>query len=142
MKNRLSLTSLFLILAVAAVPALRAQDAAPADKTEQKRERGPGGGRGPNLEQIAQDLGLTADQKAKIGPILKDHAKQMQDIRKDESLSREDKMAKGKAVREDERKQIAAILTPEQLKKFEERRERGPRGGDRPAKGDKPADPK
>ncbi len=138
MKNRLKLIPVFVALALAAVPALRAQDAA-TDKPEQKRERGPGGGRGPNLDQIAQDLGLTADQKAKIEPILKAHAKQMQDIRKDESASREDKMAKGKAVREDERKQIAAILTPEQLKKFDERRERGPRGGgDRPPKGEKP----
>jgi len=137
MKNRLKLIPFCLALVLAAVPALRAEDAA-TDKPEQKRERGPGG-RGPNLEQLAQDLGLTADQKAKIGPILKDHAKQMQEIRKNETLSREDKMAKGKAVREDERKQIAAILTPDQLKKFDERRERGPRGGgDHPPKGDKP----
>lgn len=61
----------------------------------------------------------------------------MQAIRKDESLSREQKMEKSRAVREESQKAINAVLTPEQAKKFAEMRQRGPRGGERPAKGDK-----
>ena len=141
MKTLRKFVPFFLILTMAAVPALRAEDA-PADKPEQKRERGPGG-RGPNLEQLAQDLNLTDDQKTKLGPILKEQMKKMQELRKDESLSQDQRREKGRTLREESQKEIEAVLTPEQAKKFAEMRQRGPRGGgDRPAKGEKPEDNK
>jgi protein CpxP len=136
MKNRLKFLPLCLSLAFAVVPALKAQS---DDAAKPTHERGPGGGgrRGPNIEMLAEKLDLTAEQKEKIAPILKQQEEQMQAIRKDESLSREQRMEKSKAVREDGQKSIEALLTPEQVKKFAELRANAPRpGGDRP-KGEK-----
>jgi protein CpxP len=131
MKTRLKLISLCLALAGIAGPVLNAQ---PADPASPARERGPGGpggpGRGgPNLETLAEELGLSAEQKAKLEPILKAQREQQQAIRQDESLSREQRMEKTRALREAGRKDIEAVLTPEQVKKYGEMRARGPRGG-------------
>lgn len=136
MKNQLKLTSLILTAALAALPALHAQPAeAPA---HERGPGGPGGGARPNLERLAEELGLTADQKAKLGPIMKHQQEQMQALRKDESLSQEQRREKGRALRKENQRAIAAVLTPEQAKKFADLRERGPRGdGERPAKGEK-----
>jgi len=138
MKNQIKLTSLVLSAALAAIPVLQAQ---PAEGQAPARERGPGGRGGPNLEMIAEELGLSADQKAKLAPVMKHQAEQMQAIRQDESLSREQRMEKVRAIREAGRKDIEAVLTPEQAKKFADLRARGPRGdGERPRKGEKPGD--
>lgn len=139
MKNQLKLTSLILAAALAAIPVLQAQSAESA-----ARERGPGGpgGRGgPNLQMMAEELGLSADQKAKLAPLMKHQAEQMQAIRQDESLSREQRMEKARAIREAGRKDIEAVLTPEQAKKLADWRARGPRGdGERPRKDGKQGD--
>lgn len=147
MNTRLKIVSLCLTLAVAFVPTLKAQSES-GDAPHAKRERGPGGPGGPGgrLQMLAEELELTADQKAKIGPMLKNEAEQLKAIHDDKSLSDDQKKEKAKAVREEGRKSISAVLTPEQAKKLSEMRPRGPRGGgDRPPrgehgeKGDKPA---
>jgi protein CpxP len=140
MKNQLKLMSLILTAALAAIPALNAQPAEGQNAAHERGPGGPGGGRAQNLERLAEELGLTADQKAKLGPIMKGQMEQMQALRKDESLSQEQRREKGRTLREENQKAIAAILTPEQAKKFAEMRERGPRGGERPAKGEKKGD--
>jgi len=138
MKYQSKLTALILTAALAAIPVLHAQS---TESQTPAQERGPGGGGRPNLERLAEELGLTADQKAKLGPIMKHQQEQMQALRKDESLSQEQRREKSRALREENQKAIAAILTPEQAKKFAEMRERGPRGGgERPAKGEKKGD--
>jgi Spy/CpxP family protein refolding chaperone len=141
MKNRFKFIALCLSLAMVAVPMVKAQSES-KDAANPPRERGPGGpgGRGPNFEKIAEELGLTADQKAKAEPIFKEQAKKMQGMR---DLPPDERREKMKAMREENHKALAEILTPEQLKKFDEMR---PRGGDRPPrgekgeKGEKPAD--
>ncbi len=135
MKTRLKFVALCLSLAVTAVPMLKAQsDSDNAAKPARERgPGGPGGRRGPSIDMLAQELGLSAEQKEKIAPILKDQEEKGQAIRKDESLSREQKMEKAKALREESQKAITALLTPEQAKKFTEMRARGPR----PPKGEK-----
>jgi Spy/CpxP family protein refolding chaperone len=146
MKNRFKLVSLCLTLAIAAVPMMKAQsDSGDAGKNP-PRERGPGGPggrRGPSIETLAEQLSLTDEQKEKIAPIMKQGEEQAQAIRKDGSLSDDEKREKARAIREETGKSITALLTPEQAKKFAEMRARGPRsGGDRPKgeKGEKPAD--
>jgi Spy/CpxP family protein refolding chaperone len=148
MKTRLKLVSLCLTLAMAAVPMLKAQsDSGDAGKNP-PRERGPGGRRGPSIEMLTEQLGLTDEQKEKIAPILKEAEEQGRAIQKDASLSEDQKKEKMRANREETGKAITALLTPEQAKKFAEMRARGPRGGgDRPPRGekggkgeDKPAD--
>jgi protein CpxP len=140
MKYQNKLTALILTAALAAIPVLHAQSTESQTPAQERGPGGPGGGGRPNLERLAEELGLTADQKAKLGPIMKHQQEQMQALRKDESLSQEQRREKGRALREENQKAIAAILTPEQAKKFAEMRERGPRGGERPAKGEKKGD--
>lgn len=141
MKNQLKLTSLILTAALAALPALQAQSHEKPSPAQERGPGGPGGGARANLDRLAEELGLTADQKAKLGPIMKHQQEQMQALRKDESLSQEQRREKGRALREENQKAIAAILTPEQAKKFAEMRERGPRGGgEHGAKGEKKGD--
>lgn len=138
MKNRLSLTSLFLILAVAAVPALRAEDAAPAGKPEQKRERGPGA----MMERAVKELGLNADQEAKWKAIGEQEKTALDALRDDKSVAKEDKAAKRREINKGFADQRRAVLTPEQTTKFDEMRAKMRERGPRPPKGDKPADNK
>jgi len=116
-----------LAAAVIAAPAVRADEAKPEKRVE--RRGGPGGA---NLEQLAEQLGLSADQKAKLAPVLKAQAEKMRALREDQSLAREEKMEKMRAFRDEGNKAIEAVLTPEQTAKFhelrEKMRERGPRG--------------
>lgn len=141
MKSRNKFLSLFLTVAIVAVPALKAQPAEGQNAAHERGPGGPGGGARPNLDRLAEELGLSADQKAKLGPIMKHQQEQMQALRKDESLSPEQRREKGRALREENQKAISAILTPEQAKKFADLRERGPRGGgEHPAKGEKKGD--
>jgi len=141
MKNRLKLISLSLVLTMAAIPALRAEDA-PADKPEQKRERGPGGERGPGamMERAAKELSLTADQEAKWKDIGQQEKTALDALKNDASVAKEDKRTKMREINKGFADQRRAVLTADQAAKFDEMRaKRGPRGGgDRPAKGDKP----
>src|SRR5260221_2853329 len=91
------------------------------------------GGPGPmspadQVKEMTDRLSLTDDQQGKIKTILEDTRDQMQKIRADDSLSQEDKMAKGRALRETANGKIRELLTDEQKKKFDqleqERRER------------------
>ena len=134
MKSPFKLTTASLVLTLAAATA--AFSAEPADNTNPPppHERG-GRDRGPSLESLAERLGLNADQKEKIGALLKKRREEGDAIRNDPALTREQKMEKGRALREEGAKEIEALLTPEQIKKFHEMREemraRGPRhGGD------------
>lgn len=146
MKFQTKFLSVLLTLSLAAVPALKAQS---ADENKQPaRERGqggPGGGRGgPNIEMLEKELGLSADQKAKLEPILKAQGQKMQELR---DLPQDQRREKGRALREATQKEIEAVLTPDQIKKFGELRQRGGQGqrggggGERPApQGEKKAD--
>jgi Spy/CpxP family protein refolding chaperone len=85
----------------------------------------PGGGRGPQsvddqLKNLTDKLNLSADQQAKIKPILEDTRSQMQKIRQDDSMSREDKMAKGRSLREAANSRIRDVLTDDQKKAFDD----------------------
>lgn len=84
-----------------------------------------GGGRGPmsvddQVKNLADRLNLTADQQAKIKPILEDSRSQMMKIRQDDSLSPEDKRAKGRELREATNRKIREVLTDDQKKQFDD----------------------
>jgi Spy/CpxP family protein refolding chaperone len=94
----------------------------------------------PTLDQLAQQLNLTDDQKAKVKPILEARDQKMHDLRGDTSLTPEDRRAKMKALRDDIITQMKAVLTPEQFEKWQkmppvgmrERRNGPPQGGNPP----------
>jgi len=111
--------------------AVRAQDSTNTPPAGQHGPGGPGGpgamrGR-PGIEQIAKALNLTDDQKAKVKDILDSEIKQLKDLHADTTLSQDDRRAKMKSIREETTAKLKAILTPEQLEKFQKMR-RGPGG--------------
>ena len=105
-------------------PALRAGDtntppSTPPAGAPPAGQRPPGMRGGPSLDQLAQQLNLTDDQKAKVKPILEARDQKMRDLRGDTSLTPEDRRAKMKALRDDMVTQMKAVLTPEQFDKWQ-----------------------
>ena len=95
------------------------------------------------VKHMAKKLSLSDDQQAKLKPIIEDQRKQVEQIRDDSSLSREDRFSKMKSVHESSASQIKALLNDDQQKQFDkmqaERREhmggRGPGNGRPPGNG-------
>ena len=78
-------------------------------------------------EQVARmtkRYNLSSDQQAQIKPILANQQQQMQALRQDSSLSREDKMAKVKSIRLDSSSKIQALLNDGQKQKFAQDQQR------------------
>jgi hypothetical protein len=89
------------------------------------------------IEMLTDRLKLTADQQAKIKPILADQQTQMGALRGDQSLSQEDRMAKMTKIRTDTNDKINAVLTADQKTEYakmqeEMRARQGGGGGGRP----------
>lgn len=105
------------------VPALSAEPEAGA-----KPKGPPGAGR--MIEELKTELGLTDAQVEQLRPILKKHMEAIKALRDDESLGREQKHAKMQELRKELLAELAKVLTPEQLAKFEEMRKnrKGPGG--------------
>lgn len=121
MKNQLRLVLTLAGVALLVTPLVNAQSEAkpPAG------ERGPGGpgrGRGPNVEMMIEQLELNADQAAKVREIFKQRQAKM------EALAPEERREKGRAIREETDKQVEAVLTDAQKKKWQEMRANAPRG--------------
>jgi protein CpxP len=97
----------------------------------------PGGHPGPGqpmspdqrLQMMTKQLNLTADQQEKIKPLLESQNQQMQTLRQDSSLSREDRMTKMQEIRQSTNDQIKSALDADQQKKFEQTMSRPARGG-------------
>jgi periplasmic protein CpxP/Spy len=78
-------------------------------------------------EQVARmtkRYNLSSDQQAQIKPILANQQQQMQAVRQDSSLSREDRMAKMKSIRDDSSTKISALLNDSQKQKFAQDQQR------------------
>ena len=71
------------------------------------------------LEEIAQYLGLTPQQKDKILPILADEAPKVRAIKDDPSLSRMQRAQRIKAIHQQNDPQMKAILSPAQYQKLQ-----------------------
>lgn len=117
---------------LASLPAAYAEDSAPAPET--RRERLKEGG-----DRLADKLGLTDDQRAKFKVINQQEKAELDTLRADKSLSKDDRHAKAEAVRAKYREQRQALMTPEQRAKadkmherMKERRERRADGDDQP----------
>ena len=105
-------------------PALRAQDAPAATTPAASPAASPAPDAGKQrvdpLERLTTALGLTDDQKAKIKPILDGRREKMMALRNDASVSADDKKAKMKEIMDTSNADIKAVLTPDQVKKFDE----------------------
>jgi protein CpxP len=83
-----------------------------------------GGRRGPmspddQLKRMTKDFNLTADQQAKIKPILVDAQKKMEDMRSDPSADRQTMRQKMMQIRQDTNDQVRALLDDKQKEKFD-----------------------
>lgn len=72
------------------------------------------------VQILASQLNLTPDQQSKVRVILVDQHEQAMGLVKDNSLSREDKMAKIHSLREGTIAKVRQVLTAEQKPKFDE----------------------
>ena len=86
--------------------------------------QGGGGRRGPmspddQLKRMTKDFDLTADQQAKIKPILVDAQKKMEDVRNDSSGDRQTMRQKMMQIRQDTNDQVRALLDDKQKEKFD-----------------------
>lgn len=72
------------------------------------------------LDRLTKQLNLTGDQQTKLKPIIEEEEKQMDAVRKDNTLSAQARRDKITQIRLMTKPQIEAILTPDQQKKFDQ----------------------
>ena len=70
------------------------------------------------MQETAKELNLTDEQKQKLQTIVRERMEKLRDLRQDNNLSREEKMEKFKAAREDITAEVKKVLTPEQFEKW------------------------
>jgi len=111
---------------LASLPLSRAADA--DTKPAENKSAAPGKAAvRDRLQQISEELKLTDDQKEKLKPIFREEAGKLRELRNDKDLSREDRAAKIKTIRDDAAAKVKPILTPEQLEKWNKLHSEGPR---------------
>ena len=71
------------------------------------------------LEHLTKQLDLTADQQAQIKPILESRDQQVKQLWQDQSLAPQDRHAKMKAIQDDSKTKIEAVLNDTQKQKYE-----------------------
>src|SRR5512137_1052822 len=111
---------LFIVLSLALVFVAGAVAGVFADRLWfSKRPGARPGGRGfaPTHERWAKDLGLTDDQQARIKEIFKKNDERMKPLRAEYDKIRKEFDVRVGGVREELRKEIDAVLTPEQRQK-------------------------
>jgi periplasmic protein CpxP/Spy len=111
---------------IAFTPTLRAEDKPARPDRSERPGGGPGGQRGDMLKKMAEELGLSDEQKSKLQEVFKSQREAMKD------LSPEERREKMKESREAMNAKVREILTAEQYAKWEkirdERRPGGPGG--------------
>jgi Spy/CpxP family protein refolding chaperone len=95
-----------------------------AQQPAQSEEHGQRAGRAmPSVDdQVAamtDELNLTADQQAKIKPVLQDQHDQMQGLMRDTSLSPDDRRAKARSVHQTTVAKVREVLNDDQKKKYD-----------------------
>ncbi len=98
-----------------------AQEQAPPSGQEQQQPRRPMMQTPQErLDNLAKELNLTDDQKAKIKPILEDEQKQIETMRADTSMAPADRRTKMMEIRNKTNDSIKAVLDKDQQKKYED----------------------
>ena len=121
MKNRITVLASVLGLALLAGLSIAATSA-PAPASAAAPE--PGGPPADFHARMAEKLGLTADQEKKIGELRAAQRTEMQALGENKDLSPDARHEKARAIFENYRTQIHAVLTPEQQKQADELRAR------------------
>ncbi|HTL66760.1 MAG TPA: hypothetical protein VL200_03785 [Lacunisphaera sp.] len=124
MKTPLKFLLLLAGLAVLAAPILRADDNPPPPPSDQP-EHGPGGHGGHRdpaamMDRLARRLGLTDEQQAKWKDIGQQEKAALDALRDDKTVSKADRWAKFRDLRQQYMDQRRAVLTADQQKQFDE----------------------
>lgn len=82
---------------------------------------------------LGKKLGLTADQTAKLEPILVDRDQKMSALHSNTELTPKDRRMQMHAIQKDTRDQLATVLTPEQQEQMKSMHKGGHRGPHEPA---------
>jgi protein CpxP len=146
MKNHFKIFLSLAGLALAVVPALRADEPAappapPAPPADQSGRHAHREEMREHFQKMVQDLNLTADQQAKAEVIFKQTGQELRALHDDTTLTQDEKRAKMKELRRSNEQQIHALLTPEQQAKAKElRQQRRSQGEQTPPTTPPPAD--
>ncbi|MEI8340290.1 MAG: hypothetical protein WCH43_02000 [Verrucomicrobiota bacterium] len=79
------------------------------------------------MDHLVEALGLTDQQKTQLQELFKAHKPELQAIREDQALSKEQKMEKSKLIFATIKQQANSFLTPDQIQKWDSLK--GPRRG-------------
>ena len=103
-----------------------AQDNSAQAPADQSAMHGRRQGMNPEnqLAHLTKMLNLTSDQQSQIKPLLETQQSQIMQIHQDQSIAREDKMAKVKSVHQDTTTKIEAVLNDQQKQKYEASQEK------------------
>jgi periplasmic protein CpxP/Spy len=119
--------SLIMIMAAAllyvAIPRAIAQEAGSSAQQPAAPEHGharPQMDPAKHAAMLAKRLKLNSDQQSKVEDILKSEQSQMESLRSDSSLSKEDRHSKVMDIHKSSNDQIRALLGPDQQKKWDE----------------------
>jgi len=103
------------------------------------------------VDRMSSELNLNDEQKTKVTALLEKQGKERRELFADNTLPREERRDKMRALMESENKQLKAILTPEQFEKWQKLREQmrprrpggkpGEPGGPAPAPAPEPKSP-
>jgi hypothetical protein len=78
------------------------------------------------FENMATQLKLSDDQKAKLKPIVQEEAKKLREIRQDTAMNTQEKRAKVRELRDEYTAKIKPVLTAEQFDQYKKLRDQAP----------------
>lgn len=102
------------LVTVFSATALFAQNASQSDRAKARMEQ---------MNKLYDELGLNQEQKDKLKVLNEDNRAKMQAIRNDNALNDDQKKAKMEDFRKEQKIKRDAILTPDQIKKWDEKNE-------------------
>ena len=112
--NRLLLSTSLALALSGGLAFAQQQDPAPAPATKHHHTRDPQ----RQAAKISKKLNLSADQTAKLEPILADRNSKIAALKNDTTISPVVMKQQMRAIHQQTRQQLAAILTPDQLQQL------------------------
>ena len=122
--NRLLLSTSLALALSGSLALAQQQDAAPAPAAKHHHTQNPQ----REAAKISKKLNLSADQTAKLEPILAERDNRIAALKKDTTTSVPVMKQQMKAIHQQTREQLATILTPEQLQQLHSMHHRHGRG--------------
>jgi periplasmic protein CpxP/Spy len=116
--NRILLSTSLALALSGSLAFAQQQDAAPATTAKRHHTHNPQ----HEAARLSKRLNLSSDQRAKLEPILADRDSKIAAITNDTTISSVVMKQQMKAIHQQTRQQLAAILTPEQLQQIKSHR--------------------